>query len=155
MHLTDQCSAFFDKGNMAELPVGRQVANISDFSFSGYQYNFNRSSEWLHDDSQGWGASDAGMENIPVAGNTFSFPYIHGKALRDAGYSFVSMSDEAFELAKVKPENFSAVDMIFGEERGTGSFNGRSGKDFRVYTPALTTALRVQKRRNVLFWEPI
>ena len=73
----------------------------NDFSFSGYQYDFNRNSDWLHDDSQGWGASNADMETMPVTGNTFSFPYIHGKALRDAGYSFVSVSDEVFESARL------------------------------------------------------
>ena len=33
------------------------------YSHSGNQYDFNRNSEWLHDDSQGWGASHADAGN--------------------------------------------------------------------------------------------
>jgi hypothetical protein len=135
--------AIFDKGDMAGIAWWEDegVANGKDFSHSGNQYDFDRNSDWLHDDSQGWGASDADMETIQVAGNTFSFPLLHGKALRDAGYSFISVSDEVFESPGYNANRYKAVDIIFGEERGTDSFNRHSGKDFRVFTPAIIESI--------------
>jgi hypothetical protein len=135
--------SFFDKGDIAGIAWWEDegVADGIDHSFIGYQYDFNRNSDWLHDDSQGWGASSADMETQAVAGNTFSFPHIHGSALRDAGYSFVSVSDEVFELPDFNANEYPAVDLIFGEERGTSSFGRSTDKDFRVFTPAMMTAI--------------
>jgi len=131
--------AFFDKGDMAGIAWWEDegVANGKDYSHSGNQYDFNRNSDWLHDDSQGWGASNADFETYPVAGNSFSFPIIHGKALRDAGYSFVSVSDEVFEMPGYNAGKYQAVDLVYGEERGTESFLKSSHKEFRVLTPAM------------------
>ncbi len=136
--------AFFDKGDMAGIAWWEDegVPDGRDFSFSGHQYDFNRNSEWISDDNQGWGASNADMETVPVAGNNHSFPLIHGKALRDAGYSFVSTSNEAFETADVRPGKYAALDVIFGEQRGTDSYNLSRGKEFRVFTPALIHSLK-------------
>jgi hypothetical protein len=135
--------AFFDKGDMAGIAWWEDegVPNGKDFSHSGNQYDFNRNSDWLHDDSQGWGASNADMETSQVIGNTFSFPLLHGKALRDAGFSFVSVSDEVFESPGYAVGGYQAVDIIFGEERGTESFNSSPGKDFRIITPALIESI--------------
>jgi hypothetical protein len=135
--------AFFDNGNMAGIAWWEDegVADGKDFSHSGNQYDFSRNSNWLHDDSPGWGASDADRETLEVMGNTFSFPLIHGKALRDAGYPFVSVSDEVFESPGYNAGEYRAVDIIFGEERGTESFNGTLVKDFRVITPALVNSI--------------
>lgn len=131
--------AFFDKGDMAGIAWWEDegVARCKDYSHSGNQYDFNRNSDWLNDDSQGWGASHADYETKPIAGNTFDFSLVHGKALRDAGYSFVSVSDEVFESAGFDPNSYPAIDLIFGEERGTESLNGSSGMDFRVFTPGM------------------
>lgn len=142
--------AFFDKGDMAGIawwddegvPYGKESG------FSGYQYNFNRHSDWLHDDSQGWGASHADKEAITVTGNTFDFPYIHGKALRDAGYSFVSVSDEVFESPAFDTRPYRAADIIFGEERGTAIFGNTRETDFRVYTPGMIRALQEFTRQG-------
>jgi hypothetical protein len=67
--------AIFDKGDMAGVAWWEDegVTNVRDYSFTGYQYDFSRNADWLNDDSQGWGASYADMETIPVTGNTFSF----------------------------------------------------------------------------------
>jgi len=131
--------AFFDKDDMAGIAWWEDegVARRKDYSHSGNQYDFNRNSEWLHDDSQGWGASHADYEAKPTAGNSFDFPLMHGKALRDAGYSFVSVSDEVFESADFNLQSCPAVDLIFGEERGTESMDGSPGRDFRVFTPGM------------------
>ncbi|MBA4322390.1 MAG: hypothetical protein C0408_06180, partial [Odoribacter sp.] len=50
--------AWFDKGNVAGVAwwSDRGVADHSEISAVGDQYDFNRKSPWLDDDSPGWGA---------------------------------------------------------------------------------------------------
>jgi hypothetical protein len=136
--------AFFDQGDMAGIEWWEDegVPNRIDRSFTGFQYNFDRNSEWLHDDSPGWGASSAAMESTAISGNTFSFPAVHGKALMNAGRSFVSVSDEAFENPAYAVSGFDAIDIIFGEERSTQSMTGNKAKEFKVFTPAIAGKIR-------------
>jgi hypothetical protein len=131
--------AYFDRGDMAGIAWWKDegVALGNDLSHTGNQYDFDRNSDWLHDDSQGWGASQADLETFPVAGNSFDFPIVHGRAFRDAGYSFVSVSDEVFEDPDFDASGYRAVDLIFGEERGTESFQRPLAMDFRVFTPSM------------------
>ncbi len=135
--------SFFDQGEMAGIAWwdDEGVAYGKDHGFSGYQYDFSRNSGWLHDDSQGWGASHAGWETLPVMGNTFDFPYIHGKALRDAGYSFVSVSDEVFGSPDFEMRSYRTADIIFGEERGTSSIGNAKAREFRVFTSEIIQAI--------------
>lgn len=114
----------------------------SDIASVGNQYDFNRRSAWLDDDSPGWGASHADMEGKVIPGNTFDFTYLHGKAIARAGYSFVSMGSEAFEQQQVEPSHYSALDLFFGEQRSIPQYMDRSKKDFTVYTPAMMQAIK-------------
>ncbi|MBP5704485.1 MAG: hypothetical protein J6X12_07285, partial [Paludibacteraceae bacterium] len=60
------------------------------------------------------------LEGQIIAGNTFNYPYVHGKALHALGFSFVSTSDEAFEsYNNVDKNNFCMVDYILGMEKET------------------------------------
>lgn len=53
-----------------------------------------------------------------IAGNTFDYPFIHGKAIQAAGgYSFVSCSDEAVENGFVRLADYPITDLIFGADR--------------------------------------
>jgi hypothetical protein len=135
--------AFFDQGGMAGVAWWEDegVERGKSYSYVGNQYNFNRDSEWLDDDSQGWGASHAEGEAMPVSGNSFDFPRIHGSALRSAGYSFVSVSDEVFESARFDARQNRAVDLIYGEERGTGTLSHPAQSEFRILTPGLMEAI--------------
>ncbi len=135
---------FFDKGDMAGIAWWEDegVPHGNDYSFSGFQFNFFRNSNWISDDNQGWGASYADMEASPVIGNTFDFPSVHGKALLKAGYSFTSMSDESFENARISGHHYAAIDIIFGEERGTLPLSKKGGKEFRIFTPQMQQSLR-------------
>lgn len=117
------------------------VPYIREAGFTGNQYDYDRSSPWLDDDSPGHGASHADREGQVIPGNTFDFVRVHGEALRDAGYAFVSVSDEAFEQPGFDAAGYSAVDIIFGEERGTPGLYFDGGKDFRMLTPEMRTAL--------------
>jgi hypothetical protein len=135
--------AFFDQGDMAGIAWWEDegVTCGKEYGFSGYQYDFNRNSNWLHDDSQGWGASHAGVETLPVTGNTFDFPFIHGKALQDAGYSFVSVSDEVIGSPEFDFRPYRTMDIIFGEERGTPTIGNSQVHEFRVFTPEIIHAI--------------
>jgi hypothetical protein len=111
-------------------------------SYTGHQFDFDRSSPWLHDDSPGWGASHADMEEMILKGNSFDFTAIHGAAIRDAGYSFVSASRKALEENRVTPADYWAVNVIFGEQLGVSKLKEPAEIEFRVFTPELTGWLR-------------
>lgn len=107
----------FSAGNMAGfgmhdpgIPLG------TDYSFTGKQYDFDRSHEWTHDDSPGFGASHADRETLPRTGNTFDYTSTHGRALMAAGCSFVSTSVEAFISSPSRPK---AIDLILGLQKET------------------------------------
>lgn len=136
--------AFFDKGDMAGVAWWEDegVPRGIDYSLTGYQYNFSRKADWISDDNQGWGASYADMECIPVIGNTFDFASVHGRALLGAGYSFTSMSDEVFENSMISAQQYAAVDILFGEERATALPGRPDVKEFKVFTPLMIRSLR-------------
>ncbi|HJZ39040.1 MAG TPA: hypothetical protein VJ203_01600 [Bacteroidales bacterium] len=135
--------AVFDKGDMAGIAWWEDegVSRGMDHSHTGKQYDFSRNSDWKHDDSQGWGASFADQEGQYLAGNSFDFPRVHGRALRDAGYSFVSVSDEVFESGSFPVSRYRMVDLIFGEERGTADFRDTSVIQYRLFTPGMMNSL--------------
>ncbi len=90
-----------------------------DIGYTGMQHDFYPDSKWKTDDIPGYGASYANYETDIIAGNTFDFPFIHGKSILDAGYSFVSCSDEAIMDSLVDMKNYVTVDLILGEEKTT------------------------------------
>ena len=55
-----------------------------------------------------------------MAGNTMDYAFIHGNAIKNAGYSFVSCSRQAFEDGTVKPINFDVVDLYLGAQYERG-----------------------------------
>ena len=136
--------AWFDIENMAGIawwddrgvPYHRDIITIGD------QYDYNRKNPWLDDDSPGWGASYTDMSGKVIPGNSFDYPYIHGKAIMAAGHSFFSVSDEYFTSPAFNASSFKIIDLIFGEERSTPFFNDTSRIDFRIYTPKLMEKIR-------------
>ncbi len=130
---------FFDNENMAGLTWwdDHAIPDGYSVSFTGNQYDFDRNSPWLDDDSPGWGASFADNEGTPVAGNTFDFPYIHGVSVRNAGYSFVSASREAFEKDSFAANDYFMINLIMGKQKGTPHLMHADSIRFRVFTPAL------------------
>ena len=79
-------------------------------------YNFNRGEEWESNDKPGFGASYSDMAGQPVAGNTFDYPAIHGRAILKAGYPFYSCSNERFSRDSQLSEGAWAVDLICGKQ---------------------------------------
>ena len=127
----------FDDGKLAGLSYWNDhgVPDKQEINFTGNQYDFSRQSEWLDDDSPGWGASYGDMETKVIPGNTFDNPFIHGKAIMASGYSFVSASNASFTSPQFDLSTYSATDIILGEERSTPNLKNPGINDFRIYTP--------------------
>jgi len=113
------------------------VPDKIDISFTGYQHNFDSGSNWTTDDMPGHGASYADYENKIIAGNTFDFSKVHGESLVNAGYSFVSCSDESVWNGDVDLNDFALVDIIMGEEKETpwpkSYTDSLYGKQFKTF----------------------
>jgi hypothetical protein len=97
----------------------RGVAYKYDISFTGREYNYDSTSEWKTNDDPGWGASRSDYEGKVIAGNTFDYPYIHGKALLENGYGFESASVKSVEKGEIDLRKYSLVDVILGEQKKT------------------------------------
>ncbi|HAH23242.1 MAG TPA: hypothetical protein DCL77_05715, partial [Prolixibacteraceae bacterium] len=133
----------FDNGKQAGFLTCEDegVAYKSDLSFVGEQYDFNRKSPFKDDDASGFGSSHSDQETHIVQGNSFDYPLIHGLSFRNNGFGFISMSDEAFEQKHLDKNAFSAIDLIFGEEKTTKSSIGIRKKDFTLFTPQMREAI--------------
>lgn len=106
----------FDKAGF-DLEQDPGVPYLSNTSFSGAQIGFDRAQAGKEGEGS-LGYSGSELEGMKIAGNTFDYPFIHGKAIQAAGkYSFVSCSDEAVENGTVTLEDYPVVDYILGMEK--------------------------------------
>ena len=117
--------------------VDEGVPDKYDLGFTGTQFNFNPNSKWLTDDNPGHGASHSDYESKIIAGNTFDFSYIHGKAIKENGFSFCSVSDESIISRQVDLTRYKMVDFIFGEEKKTSAPKYKDKIDFEVFPESL------------------
>ena len=133
----------FDTGSLAGITWWDDMIIPYKYSvsFTGMQYDFQRESPWLDDDSPGWGASFADMEKKIIPGNSFDYPFIHGSSIRNAGYSFVSMSREAFEQEAVDLDDYWAINVVMGKQKGIPSWLQNDSIEFRVFSDALVEKL--------------
>lgn len=90
-----------------------------DISHTGNQYDFKKNSEWITNENPGIGASYGNYQDMIIAGNTFNYPSVHGKAILGNDYSFVSCSVKALEQGNLNLSGYSFVDMIFGKQKET------------------------------------
>lgn len=129
--------ATFDIGKMAGVAWwnDRGVADQTEISATGDQYDFNRKSPWLDDDAPGWGASYNDFSGTIIPGNTFDYAYIHGKSIMAAGHSFFSVSNKYFTSSDFDMSRWKIVDLIFGEEKSTQFFSDTTVIDYKIYTP--------------------
>ena len=134
----------FDDGKLAGFLSSEDegVAYKQNIAYVGDQYDFDRKSKWLDDDASGHGSSYADQEERIIPGNSFDYPFVHGQAVRDNGFGFVSMSDEAFEELNWEAQDYSVLDLIFGEEKTTRRIYGKENKDFTIFTPKMREAIR-------------
>ncbi len=118
------------------------VSDGYDMNYIGSQYDIRAASPWLDDDEPGHGASFGDMETTLIPGNSFDFPHIHGKSLREAGYSFVSSSDEAIWDDQLDINNYTLLDIILGEEKEVPGPKAFSPRDFRTFPKAFQEKIR-------------
>ena len=117
------------------------VPYIQQINYLGSQYEFRRAIEWTDDDAPGFGSSRSDCETMNVAGNTFDYPAVHGEALMNAGYSFVSCSQQALEN-RYNADDYKMMDLILGKQKEIKTGSGLMPTRFKIYTSGLQDALR-------------
>ncbi len=122
--------------------VDAGVPYLKDISFVGKQYEFKRSKPWVDDDAPGFGASHADFETKVIAGNSFDYPFIHGKAIKAAGFSFVSCSEDAVISGDIDMNQYKAVDLILGKQKQTYIGNAKKVPEFKTFPLALQLLIR-------------
>ena len=147
---------WLDAGNVAGFQDEKDhgVPYIQQMNYIGSQNEFDRSVPWKDDDDPGFGASKSNYENgtAVVAGNTFDFASVHGAAILNAGYSFVSTSAAAFEAGAVKAADYQVLDIILGKQKETPNGRGAYPTRYKIYTPEFMNAVTAytQAGGNVL-----
>lgn len=128
----------------------------TDISYIGSMKEFRRNIPWMDDDASGFGDSYSNYETKVIAGNSFDYPAIHGKAILKAGYSFVSCSDEVIENGSVSLQDYPFVDLILGKEKQTKMGRGAMALEFKTFTPSMQQALTdyCQKEEVYLYRVP-
>ncbi len=128
------------------------VPYINDYSFIGSQYEIRREIPWMDDDAPGFGASYSDYENKIIAGNTFDYPALHGKAFMEAGYNFVSSSVASVRAGEVKLDDYNIVDFIMGKQAQTKIGRGVKPLKYEVYPSDLREVIATycNKGGNIL-----
>ena len=121
--------------------VDQGVAYGVDLHTVGDQFDYRKDSPWLDDDSPGHGASYANLEAKVIPGNSFDFSYVHGLSIRNAGYSFVSVSDESLVNDSLELESYCLVDYLAGEERSSYMPKNDSVCHYQVWPEAILDVL--------------
>lgn len=108
-------------------------------AFCGPQQCYDRK----HGGKEGKGSlghSDDSWEGIRIAGNTFDYPFIHGKAIQaTGGFSFSSCSDEALEDETLIPDSYQIIDYILGMEKE----NAADTRYYKTFSSAMQRILTV------------
>ena len=117
------------------------VPHIRDIAYIGKMYQFRRSAEFITNDNPGFGASDSDYAGKTVAGNTFDYPYVHGKAILKAGFAFYSCSNEAFCNDTTFRSSAWSTDIICGKQVTT-TVGSSDEPRFQVFPTGLQSALK-------------
>ncbi len=117
------------------------VPYIKDIAYIGEMYEFRRSSEFITNDNPGFGASFDDYAGRTVAGNTFDYPYVHGKAVMKAGHPFYSCSNEAFAADTTFASGAWAADIICGKQVTTVVGGGTEPKH-RIFPYEMQNSVR-------------
>lgn len=114
-HFSDESNAGFHATEDFGVPY------IRDISFIGYQTEFRRGA------GESFGRSNGDLASQVIAGNTFDYPYLHGKAIAATGRGFVSVSIGAIVAGDVRLRDYKTVDLILGRQKSTVTGNGNTG----------------------------
>ena len=94
-------------------PMSHTVPYGKGVNYIGEVYDFDSRNEWKTDDNCGWGMCYSDHMDHPTVGNTFDYPALHGKALAEMGYSYVSTSVAALDSIT----GYDLVDVILGKQK--------------------------------------
>lgn len=114
------------------------VPYINTAEYGGRQLDYERCNIGFED---GLGLSGNDFEGMLIAGNTFDYPYIHGRAMAANGVSFVSCSSEAVMNGSVSLQGYKVVDYIAGVEK-----QGEDGSLLGYNHPYKTFPLEIQNK---------
>ena len=113
------------------------VPYLYDISLCGAQQNFSRKEA-----GRRLGESSDEYEGMKIIGNTFDYPFVHGKAIQAAGnYSFVTSSDEAVEKGILSLEDYPIVDYILGLEKEDNSSNPARNTYYKTFSSPMQRIL--------------
>lgn len=136
---------WFDSGKMAGFYDEKDhgVPYMQQNNYLGAQYEFERRLPWVDDDDPGFGACRSNYETGTqvVAGNNFDYTTVHGASIMKAGYSFVSMSEAAFEKGNVSASDYKVLDIILGKQKETMNGRGAYANRYKIYTPEFMNAV--------------
>lgn len=116
------------------------VPYIGTTAYSGLQYEFSRSMTGHPDEALQMGASGEELDATYMAGNTMDYAAVHGASIKNAGYTFVSCSRQAFEEGTINPQAFDVVDVFMGLQRHT-DYSLMPHPDNLAITPAMYALL--------------
>lgn len=112
------------------------VAYLGTTGYCGYQQTFTRKTEGRLAPS-GTGYTNNALEGQYIPGNSFDYPYIHGKAIKSLGHSFVSCSDEAVKNKRISLNNYNMVDWLSGLQK----FDKSGIVSYECFSPAARQAI--------------
>ena len=123
-----------------EMEYDPGVPYINTPEYCGVQLDFSRAGIGFED---GLGLSDDRYEGMLVAGNTFDYPSVHGRALAANGVSFLSCGSEAVMSGAVDLKDYKVVDLILGVEKqgGQGSYLGYN-RPYKTFPKELQQKIR-------------
>ncbi|MCB0274049.1 MAG: xanthan lyase [Calditrichaeota bacterium] len=117
------------------------VADRREIAYVGSQLVFENQQKFLTNEQPGHGTSHADFETRIVPGNTFDFAVSHAAAIAAAGYSAVTVSDEAVASGWVDLRDYTMVDYLLGEEKTT-ILPGEANPRFAVFPDSMVKRLR-------------
>lgn len=127
--------AGFDNRLDSGVPDGKDIAYIGDM------YQFRRNMEFISNDNPGFGGSYSDRAGDIIAGNTFDYAYVHGKAIFNAGYPFYSCSNETFCNDSTFRKDAWATDIICGKQVTTVKGSGKMEQKYTVFSKEMQDAI--------------
>lgn len=124
------------------------VAYIQDVAFIGEQRVFDISKRRAKDERFALGVSYNDQAGSVVGGNTFDYPYLHGKSLLAANCSFYSASVSAVEQRLVDLSGYNLVDILLGKQRTTLVGRGVAEAKYICFSPQLQSVISDYLKSN-------
>ena len=118
------------------------VPDGRDISYIGEMYQFRRGLEFQSNDNPGFGGSYTDKAGEIVAGNTFNYTYVHGKAIMKAGYPFYSCCNDIFCSEPTFAQQAWSADIICGKQVTTIVGSGNRKTEYTVFPAEMQTALK-------------